>query len=45
MKFHKYIAYTTYKIVYKFHVFIYKRENAINIEVQPKELFNVFLGL
>ena len=33
------------KIVYKRYVFIYKRENAINIEVQSKLLFNVFLGL
>ena len=28
-----YCLYNT-KIIYKFHVFIYKRENAINIEVQ-----------
>ena len=45
MKFHKYVAYTTHKIVYKFHVTIYKRENAINIEVQSKVLLNVFLDL
>ena len=45
MKFHKYISYTTHKIVYKLYVSIYKRENAINIEVQPKVLLNVFLGL
>ena len=45
MKFHKYIAYSTYKIVYKLHISIYKREIAINIEVQPKVLLNVFLGL
>ena len=25
MKFHKYIAYTTHKIVYKLHVSIYKK--------------------
>ena len=42
MKFHKYVAYTTHKIVYKF---IYRRENAINIELQSKVLLNVFLGL
>ena len=40
-----YIAYTTHKVVYKFHGSIYKRENAINIEVQPKVLLNVFLGV
>ena len=45
MKFHKYIAYTTHEIAYKFHVSIYKRENEINIEVQSKVLLNVFLGL
>ena len=45
MNFHKYVAYTTHKIVYKFYVSIYKRENAINIEVQLKVLLNVFLGL
>ena len=28
------MAYRTHKIVYKFRVSIYKRENAINIEVQ-----------
>ena len=38
MKFHKYIAYTTHKIVYKLHVSIYKKENAINMKVQLKEL-------
>ena len=31
MKFNKYVAYTTHKIVYKFYVSIYKRENSINI--------------
>ena len=36
MKLNKYIAYTTHTIVCKFHVSIYKREKAINIEVQPK---------
>ena len=45
MKFSIYIAYTTHKTVYKFRVFIYKIENAINIEVQPKVLLNVFFGL
>ena len=45
MKFHKYIAYTIDKIVYKFQHFIYKKENAINMEVQLKVLLNVFLGL
>ena len=40
-----YIAYTTHKVVYKFHGSIYKRENAINIEVQPKVLLNVSLGV
>ena len=45
MKFNKYIAYTIQKIVYKIHVSIYKRENAINIEVQQKVLLNVFLSL
>ena len=45
MKFHKYIAYTTRKIVYQLHVAIYKKNNAINIEVQLKVLLNVFLGL
>ena len=45
IKFNKYIAYTTHKIVDKFHVSIYKRENAINNEVQPKILLNVFLCL
>ena len=45
MKFHKYFDYTTQKMVYKFHVSIYKREKAINIEVQLKVLFNIFLGL
>ena len=45
MKFDKYIAYTTHKIVYKLHVSIYKQENTINIEVQLKVLLNVFLGL
>ena len=45
MKFHKYIAYATYKIVYKFHISTYKRENAINIELQLKVLLNVFLSL
>ena len=45
MKFHKYIAYTTHKIFYKLHISIYKKENAINIEVQLKVLLNVFLGL
>ena len=35
MKFLKYIANATGKIVYKFHVSIYKRENVINIEAQP----------
>ena len=33
------------KTVYKIHVSIYKRENAINTEVQPKVLLIVFLGL
>ena len=42
MKFKKYIAYTTHKIVDKFHVLIYKRENAINIEVQSKILLIVY---
>ena len=42
MQFYKYIAYSTYKIVYKFHVSIYKRDNAINIKVQPKVLLNDF---
>ena len=37
--------YTTRKIVYKFHVSIYNRENAINIGVQLKVLLNIFLGL
>ena len=37
MKFHKYVTYTTHKNVYKFYTSIYKREIAINIEVQPKE--------
>ena len=32
------------KILYKFYVFIYERENAINIEVQLEVLLNVFLG-
>ena len=45
MKFHKYIAYTTHKIIYKFRVFIYKNEITINMEVQLKVLLNVFLGL
>ena len=45
MKFHKYIVYTTHKIVYKFQISIYKWENAVNIEVQSKVLLNVFLGL
>ena len=45
MKFHKYIAYTMHKIVYILHVSVYKKENAINIEVQLKVLLNVFLGL
>ena len=45
MKFHKYIAYITHKIVYKLHVSIYKEENAINMKVQLKVLLNVFLGL
>ena len=45
MKFHKYIAYTTHKIVYKFHVSIYKKENAINMVVQVNVLLNVLLGL
>ena len=45
MNFDKYIAYTTHKMVYKLHVSIYKKENAINIEVQLKVLLNVFLGL
>ena len=41
-----YCLYTTYKIVYKLHVpSIYKKENAINIEVQLKVLLKVFLGL
>ena len=34
MKFYKYIA--THKIVYKFNVSIYKRENVINNEMHPK---------
>ena len=38
-------AYTTQKIVYKLHFFIYKKENAINIKVQLKVLLNLFLGL
>ena len=42
---HKYTAYTTHEIVYKLHVSIYKKENAINIEVQLKVLLNVFLSL
>ena len=45
MKFHKYIAYITHKIVYKLHVFINKKENVINMEVQLKVLLNVFLDL
>ena len=45
MKFHKYIVYTTHKIVYKLHFSIYKKENAINMKVQLKVLLNVFLGL
>ena len=45
MKLNKYIAYTTHKIVYKFHVSIYKRENAINIKGQSKVLLNIFLGV
>ena len=45
MKLHRYIAYTTHKIVHKLHVSIYKKVNAINIEVQLKVLLNVFLGL
>ena len=45
MKIHKYIAYATHKIVYKFHVSIHKKENAINMEVQLKVLLNVLLGL
>ena len=45
MKFHKHVSYITHKIVYKFYISIYKRENAINIEVQSKVLLNVFLGL
>ena len=40
-----YNAYTTHKIVYKFYVSFHKREKAINIEVQPKVLLNVLLGL
>ena len=43
MKFQKYIAYTT--IVYKLHISIYIKENAINMKVQLKVLLNVFLGL
>ena len=39
MKFHKYVAYTKQKIINKFYVFIYKRDNAINIEVQSKVLY------
>ena len=45
MKFPKYVAYTTHKIVYKLYVYIYKKENAIIIVVQLKLLWNVFLGL
>ena len=45
MKFQKYIAYTTHKIVYKLYVSIYKKENAIDMEVQLKVLLNVFLDL
>ena len=37
--------YCLYKIVYKLHVSIYNKENAINIEMQLKVLLNVFLGL
>ena len=42
MKFHKYIAYTTRKIVYKLHVSIYKKENAIKVMCNPN--FNIFLN-
>ena len=45
MKFHKHIANSTQKIFYKFQISIYKTANAINIEVQPKGLLKVFLGL
>ena len=45
MEFHKYIIYTTQKMVYKLHVSIYKKENDINIKVQLKVLLNVFLDL
>ena len=45
MKFHKYIAYTTQKIIYKLYVSIYKKENAINIKMQLKVLLNVFVWL
>ena len=45
MNFHTYIANTTHKIVYKFYVLFYKRDNAVNIEMQPEVLLNVFLGL
>ena len=36
MKFHKYVAFTAHKIIYKFYVSIYKRGYTINIEVQSK---------
>ena len=34
-----------HKIVYKLHVSIYKKENAINMKVQLNVLLNVFIGL
>ena len=34
MEFHKYIAYTTHKIVHKLQFSIYKKKNAIIMEVQ-----------
>ena len=46
MEFHTYTDYTTHKIVYyKVYVSIYKWDNAINIQVQPKVSLNAFLGL
>ena len=33
------------KIVYKLHVSIYKKDNAINMKLQLKVLLNLFLGL
>ena len=39
------ISHPKLPINFMFHVSIYIKENAINIEVQQKVLLNVFLGL